>query len=1391
MRYFFTAIAFTAFIIFFSQEVFSQAPDFLWVEHAGSPGATYGEKVSVDNNGNIIVTGYFDSTITFGNTKLTSYGSADIFIAKYDPSGKILWARQAGGNNYDNGFGVTTDKIGNIIVTGSLSSASANFDGFPVRTIGGSDVFVAKYDPDGKIIWVKTAGGKLYDVGYGVTSDKNNNIVVTGTFASSINFSGIGLEGHSYSDIFVAKYDSSGNILWAHGGGSNGFYNSGNAVAVNSNNDIFVAGTISDTATFDNITVTSIGGADAIIAKYDAKGNITWVKQAGGQENYDFGNSISIDKNDNIYFTGQFSGTAFFENFQLTSVENSDIFIAKYNPSGIPIWVNQDSKYPTNTGIGISVDDAENVSVAGNMLIGDFDDIYIGRFNKDGNKIWSTVAGGNSDDKAGGIANSINGDLVISGSFSDSASFGSKKLVSTGYSDSFLGRIQVPQLTFSPDTLNFNNVAPGENIVKNLLYSNPSRTILHIYNSYFVDSGKQYIQGSKIVDSIAAGGEGNLSIEFSPNLPGRHNAELIVESDAPTSPDSVFITGNVLNPVYNFSSGTLNFGDVDINNTVGKILTINNTGSTNLFINKLILTGENINNFNIPNLNQPDTIPPLNSKNLNVNFMPLTPGIKSGFLIVETNSIYGPDTIRLSGTGIIRAVSFSTRQLDYGNLNVGSSLQKSITITNNGSVDIIFSNKFLTNKSDFSLIDSLVPDTLHPDISKDYRVAFNPKTAGNKTGEIIFTGNSEAGADTLTLTGNGTSALMSLSSNEIDFGSVDINHDSILTLEISNTGTGSLIISNYSITGTNSDDFTTNNNAVPDTIQPDNSRNINIKFAPQTSGNKNALFLILSNSTTGADTVILSGKGASAISVQIPENNNVGQSTNLSANPPQGFNFTNNKLYYRRTGESTYQQADLILSSDTYTGIIPASYSTIRGIQYYIVFSEPGYTLTFPADNPANNPAYIAVNIPEYTYPTVIKKSVYQMISVPLLISNPVIDSVLGSSYGIYDNTKWRILRWNPGTNSYSEYPDLNGNIVPGNAFWLIENEGKNFNIKNAVTVSSLGNYSVNLQPGWNQIGDPYAFPVDWDSVINTGQFQLPIRWNSDIEDYEINQKVLQPWDGYWVFNSDTGMISITFRPIQSNGIPKHNSIPELKSNEFIIQLKAKIENTKIIDEENYVGMLESAKNGKDNVLAPPSIMGNLNFNIVSGDTDYAENIVTPSKEGAYWDIRLSSNQKDKNLILVLDKTTMPSDFRIWFLDRDRKVSIPINGNRISIVVPKSGEGSYRIITGNKEYANEHSENIPLVPLEYELSQNYPNPFNPSTNINYQLKEVSTVNLEIFNILGQRITVLINNDVENPGQYKVIWDGKNGSGSKVAAGVYIYRLRANSFVSSKKMILIK
>jgi len=100
------------------------------------------------------------------------------------------------------------------------------------------------------------------------------------------------------------------------------------------------------------------------------------------------------------------------------------------------------------------------------------------------------------------------------------------------------------------------------------------------------------------------------------------------------------------------------------------------------------------------------------------------------------------------------------------------------------------------------------------------------------------------------------------------------------------------------------------------------------------------------------------------------------------------------------------------------------------------------------------------------------------------------------------------------------------------------------------------------------------------------------------------------------------------------------------------------------------------------------------------------------------------------------------------------------------------------------------SDGIPLQPVSFALFQNYPNPFNPNTTIKYQLAERVKVRLEIYNILGQKIKTLVQT-VQNTGLHQVVWDGKNDNGKQVSSSVFIYRIKADSFNKTRKMILIR
>ncbi|MBD3402205.1 T9SS type A sorting domain-containing protein [candidate division GN15 bacterium] len=94
------------------------------------------------------------------------------------------------------------------------------------------------------------------------------------------------------------------------------------------------------------------------------------------------------------------------------------------------------------------------------------------------------------------------------------------------------------------------------------------------------------------------------------------------------------------------------------------------------------------------------------------------------------------------------------------------------------------------------------------------------------------------------------------------------------------------------------------------------------------------------------------------------------------------------------------------------------------------------------------------------------------------------------------------------------------------------------------------------------------------------------------------------------------------------------------------------------------------------------------------------------------------------------------------------------------------------------------------LPTEYALSQNYPNPFNPTTQISFSLPTPGNVSLEVYNVLGQKVTTLVDGNM-GAGNHVVEWDGKNSAGVGVSSGVYFYRIATDNFVDTKKMMMLK
>ena len=321
---------------------FSNSGDLLWERYVGGS-SSYGYGIASVPNCDFYITGSFTNSITFGTTQLSSAGSNDIFIAKYDSSGNVLWAKKAGSTLSDIGYSISVDNSGNIYLAG----------------IYGGSGYVWKYDISGNQIWARSLGISTTYV-LGISSDANGNSVITGYFSGTVTFGTIPLTSSGYQDIFVAKYDNSGNCIWAKKAGGGTDNDRGQGCTVDLLGNCYITGYFRGTAYFDNI---SLGGStfpNIFVAKYDNNGNCLWVKKVSNSSIYVYsGYGITDDSKGNIFLTGY--GSSWFGTFNvagngfITKLISTDTYIKVKNNTVDSLTLQFGLKYLATDGINIAL----------------------------------------------------------------------------------------------------------------------------------------------------------------------------------------------------------------------------------------------------------------------------------------------------------------------------------------------------------------------------------------------------------------------------------------------------------------------------------------------------------------------------------------------------------------------------------------------------------------------------------------------------------------------------------------------------------------------------------------------------------------------------------------------------------------------------------------------------------------------------------------------------------------------------------------------------------------------------------------------------------------------------------------------------------------------------
>jgi len=285
-----------------------------------------------------------------GIANLTSAVAHDIFIQKLNTAGNLLWVKQIVGTSFNRGLSITIDADGNIYTTGYFEG-TADFDPGTgtanLTSAGNKDIFIQKLDDAGNFLWAKKMGGTNNDWGNSITTDAGGNVYTTGNFQETADFDpGAGITNLTSAggfDFFIQKLDFTGNLLWIKQMGGTS-YDRGNSITTDAGGNVYTTGCFIDTVDFDPGTgitnLTSPGNSDVFIQKLDTAGIFLWVKQMGGTSS-GYGSSITIDADDNVYTTGYFYNTVDFDpgagTTNLTSTGSADIFIQKLSQCNVDV----------------------------------------------------------------------------------------------------------------------------------------------------------------------------------------------------------------------------------------------------------------------------------------------------------------------------------------------------------------------------------------------------------------------------------------------------------------------------------------------------------------------------------------------------------------------------------------------------------------------------------------------------------------------------------------------------------------------------------------------------------------------------------------------------------------------------------------------------------------------------------------------------------------------------------------------------------------------------------------------------------------------------------------------------------------------------------------------
>jgi hypothetical protein len=340
--------------------MFCISQNWVWAQNTLGQNTNQVSAVCNDASGNIFVAGYSQGpSVSFGSFILNNTYTMGVaaYLTKYDVLGNVMWAQNFGGNpGIDVIRDACTDAAGNVFVTGALGGTAVTIGTITLNGPTGADIFVAKFDNSGNALWAQRFGGIWTDEGMGLCVDNTGNVCIAGYFDSpSLVIGSTTLSCNGFEGSFLAKFDTNGNLLWATKPTGSGADKSYD-IKNDATGNLFLAGQFgSASLNFGSFSVSKTGNQNAYVAKYDPNGNALWAKNTVGTATEYF-MDLSVDPSGDAYVLGYFtSSVVTIGSHTLSNMAQEDVMIAKYDASGNVAWAKRAASFGRDIGHAIKV----------------------------------------------------------------------------------------------------------------------------------------------------------------------------------------------------------------------------------------------------------------------------------------------------------------------------------------------------------------------------------------------------------------------------------------------------------------------------------------------------------------------------------------------------------------------------------------------------------------------------------------------------------------------------------------------------------------------------------------------------------------------------------------------------------------------------------------------------------------------------------------------------------------------------------------------------------------------------------------------------------------------------------------------------------------------------